>query len=301
MNKVRDSVVKYEAAQLAANPKASVNAYVKVSPKGAGQDTYEEFHWVPKSLSEAKMLPESVRTFGSPWYFRQSAAQYRFGVTMHPMSGIGQFLVGDTGVFWLVAWNCTELLKSNIQVDKGFEYLTQLKTKQMLEFLAGSGVIHCLVKPGSAVWIPYGYQCVTVPMTQPSAVDYVVVPFCNIRLATETMTDYESTAFFDGLIKEYKAFLAAAQDKPWPSIGPLLVQWLEQVRNAVAVKHGISAPSGSALSSASGAGGSSAANSVAPSAASTAAGNSVDPNAAALQPVWTEDAALASAPEDELP
>ena len=102
----------------------------KLTPKGHPVDTYENFEWIPHAMSIAKFAPESVRSYGSPWLFRQGAGYLRHGIAMHPFSGIGQYIVGLSGAVFIAAWDLNELAPQNVAFDGGLDFLAKKKPCQ---------------------------------------------------------------------------------------------------------------------------------------------------------------------------
>ncbi len=77
---------------------------VWVTPKGGQRDTVESMSWAPKAWMNKSMVPEALRSFGSPWLVGGLPGSCRIGVNGWPVPGMGQFLIQTRGSSILVTF-----------------------------------------------------------------------------------------------------------------------------------------------------------------------------------------------------
>ena len=146
-------------------------------------DTFLECAWVPGSLRSANTLPESLASFGTPYFFRQREATFRFGTDTWPLCGCGGFLVQVTGsslvILWPVQWNAD----MNVDMDNAWAWFGSMHHKDFAQFW-DSECWHVLLDETEVVWIPYGYVSVQITLTSKDS-ESIWIPYVSPKLALE--------------------------------------------------------------------------------------------------------------------
>lgn len=181
--------------------------------------------WIPPSLKQKEFHPEGVRTFGGPWIWRTSPGAYRYGPVSWPFWGFGQFLIGIRGTALVMSWPMSVISDLAVQAEQGIEVMSLMPRHQFNAQIAG--FFHTLVRPGQAVWIPFGHCPMYIALpedTELSSNFMVSVPFMSPKLLN-ALSDSD-TAMLQSTFKRYALSSPIKNMSPWSTIGPAMLTWL---------------------------------------------------------------------------
>ena len=221
VEKASKAIEEWALKEAETNPRGATVAHLKMTPEGNPNDTYEEFEWVPTGMAKSKFVPESVRSFGSPWLFRHSACVFRHGTVMHPFSGIGQFLVGVKGKVLVIAWDMHDMATQNVIWDHGMDFFSKKRAKDVPE-LVKNFTFHCVISPKDTVWIPYAFQCMIIGLPEFPVSEYLMIPFPSARLAADA---FSLLGVWQTMLRAHTVFIESQPVKPWTLIGKEFLSW----------------------------------------------------------------------------
>ena len=147
----------------------------------SSRDSFEELQWMPHAMRKAGISPEHARDFGAPWFMVQEGGVPRSGHGVVPLTGVGQFLYCYRGAFTIIAWPSDALLKQNVAVVHQVAVLSGYSGPKMAEFMSASGY-HMYLEEQEAVWIPNGWQWMSIAEATNEWNSLVSVPIVSMRL-----------------------------------------------------------------------------------------------------------------------
>jgi hypothetical protein len=179
--------------------------------------------WVPPSLKLLGAGPENGGTFGTPWFLRSLPAESRSQCNFMPLWGNGHFVCGIEEYAWLVSYPGQSILDLGEVLEKGWEVTSALPKAEFGNFFA-KDVFHCLVRPGSVAWIPYGHCDTIISLSGTEPVDYLVLPYMSMPLV-EAMPAVVRCA----VLQTFQRYLhsAIAKHESWATNGPAYVIWFQ--------------------------------------------------------------------------
>ena len=198
---------------------AAAMVYIKTK-EGSG---FPNMTWVPGSLEEHRILPESLGTFGSPWLCAGGQGSFRYGPEDIPFSGFGHFLHGVSGTVLVMAWPVSFLVGLAVDTEDGMKPFSGMK-KDIFDQTVQTQVFHTLLRKGQSVWIPGGYCDCHVSLQDTLVSHTLLVPYMNTTLVSAINTNAR-----EAVVGAFQRFLRAIDtkvNKPWGQIGPAFILWL---------------------------------------------------------------------------
>ena len=185
---------------------------------------YLSMTWVPGSLRDKNVLPESLGTFGSPWLLASGQGSFRHGPEDIPFSGFGHFLHGVSGTVLVMAWPVSILVELAVNAEDGIGTFASM-SRDSFAHTVQTHVFHTLLHKGQSVWIPGGYYDCHVSLQDTTVSHTIVVPYINASQVTAICASSR-----DAVVSAYQRFLRvieAKAKKPWGQIGNAFRIWLQ--------------------------------------------------------------------------
>ena len=145
---------------------------VRIAPRGATHDTYEELRWVPSALRSAGAQPENLRTFAAPWLHKVCQGSLAHGPGVMALWGAGGFLVGLSGSALVCCFPVERMLDLGGTVDAGFRTVCSMEQAELEAFLA-KACFAAVLQPERAVWAPFGWYCSVLPLLDTPSCDFL--------------------------------------------------------------------------------------------------------------------------------
>ena len=182
---------------------------------------FEKLDWLPAGLKTAMILPENIRTVGTPWFLINPVGFHRFAMSGFPLSGVGQFVRIMKGSVLVMTWPFSVFLDLNVQPDLGLEFMAEVPADQHAKMISKAqfGVFHSK----HVVWIPYGFIALTVSLQDGVHAEMLQIPVICSSLCAG-MEEVPRNA----LLKSMTCFQQVIGDvKPWAEISSIMCGWLQ--------------------------------------------------------------------------
>lgn len=196
---------------------------IRLCPKP--EDAYLACQWLPAmKVGDTTVRTEELRTYGAPWLLTLTKSSFRFGPMDDPLPGIGHTLLVLEGHVLLVAWPVDVALDNSAAADDVINLLGTLGAKEATNLLNKRAYVGSVPK-GSVVWVPYGYQSLTVSLAKEDGeLSHIIKqPFMCLDLALACQTRRLRA------VKEWnQAFIDKnAEASTWKAFGPAFKAWVE--------------------------------------------------------------------------
>jgi len=126
---------------------------------------FEGKTWLPQSLREDNVHSEDLDGLGSIFYCMQAPRTVRCGQDQCFFNLMGRFFLGTcqcTMVVW--AWDVATAFNEGMTSWTELKFLDAMKEEAFNQWVQ-KNVKHCVLEPGGAIWIPYGFShmCISLP------------------------------------------------------------------------------------------------------------------------------------------
>jgi len=107
--------------------------------------------WVPASLRNHSLMPDSPGTLGRPWAWACLPGHFRHGPTSFPSWGVGQFLFGHHGRTYVLVFEGEHFLKLGIPLDTVVQRFNAMASQEFADLLLVAKVRQCVLQARAVV------------------------------------------------------------------------------------------------------------------------------------------------------
>ncbi len=171
------------------------------------------------------IVPEAIRSFGSPWLVGGLPGSCRIGPAAWPFPGMGQFLIQTTGSSILVTFPYQASLERGATMVGTEDWLMGLPPGAFNHF-ATTSLKAVMLNENSVVWIPYGWVTMLVNFKAQSSIPQaLLVPYLNAKLAFR----YPSLGLLVNFHVENVKASQMNKGRFWTDQGDSYLEWLATI------------------------------------------------------------------------
>ena len=219
------------------NDSGGLGGCIRVPELGPPDDTLGELMWVPAPHKGFGQKPDHLNTFGAPWVALDAIGVPRYGYNGWPADGLGQLLNCLDGHYVFCVWPVNAVLDRGASLDSAVDLLGDM-SQSVFDEWAKTNMRIGHMQSGSAAWIPYGHQSLSIA-THHADSARKEVECCSLcvqpYLAASLASACESIQIVtEGLACHVRASLEEAKKgninlRHWLGVGEIFLKWLEQM------------------------------------------------------------------------